>query len=140
LQSRDADSKGEPVKFGDSSLPLPDKTRGGRLVFTIGIDFDDFKELRGDKKVLEANSVGLIALHEIEHGLHGHTRDIGPEPGDVERKYINPIRRELRLPERQFYVPREYISGGTKYEYLGYRKNQTTKILRWSKSHVEKVR
>jgi hypothetical protein len=81
-------------------------------VFNIKIDFEDFNELRGDKDVLEATSIGLVVMHEIEHNLHGHITDSKPVPGEVERRYINPIRRELELPERQFYSPNHFVISG----------------------------
>jgi hypothetical protein len=98
--------------------------------------------MHGDTDVLEANSIGLVVLHEIEHNLHGPKSDYnGPDPGEVERDYINPIRAELGLPQRQIYSPRTFSKNAEEYNYLTYKvKDKTLKILSWKKSQVEKVR
>jgi hypothetical protein len=76
-------------------------------VYPLMIDFNDFAKLRGDKKVLAAFDVGFVIMHELAHAVLG-LRDPGNElegPGECEI-YINRIRRELNLPERQNYVAR----------------------------------
>ncbi len=84
----------------------------------IQIDFSDFSKLRGDKKVLAAFDVGFVILHELGHAVLG-LRD-SPEdsegPGECE-DYINRIRRELNLPERQNYFARTH-----KTNFMGYQR------------------
>jgi hypothetical protein len=76
-------------------------------VYPLEIDFSDFSKLRGDKKVIAAFDVGFVIMHELGHAVLG-LRDPGTElegPGECEI-YINRIRRELNLPERQNYIAR----------------------------------
>ncbi|MCG3160500.1 MAG: hypothetical protein JMDDDDMK_01569 [Acidobacteria bacterium] len=74
---------------------------------SLQLDFADFTFLRGDELACRAFDVGVAILHELAHGVW-HLRDAesdGAEPGACEN-YINRIRRELRLPERQTYQAR----------------------------------
>jgi hypothetical protein len=76
-------------------------------VYPIEIDFSDFDHLRGNKAVLAAFDPGFVLLHEFAHavlGLHD-SLDKADGPGECE-EYINHIRRELDLPERQNYIAR----------------------------------
>jgi RHS repeat-associated protein len=140
LQAVDGTDETGAVRFAETGMPKPNWSRGG-LVMTVKIDFGDFDELRGDEDALEANSVGFVVMHEIEHNLHGQTRDGKPDPGDVERLYLNPMRRELGLPERQFYAPNHFSNQGEKHNFLFYKaEDHTRKIVHWSESQIEKVR
>jgi hypothetical protein len=83
-------------------------------VYPIEVDFSDFSKLRGDKKVIAAFDVGFVILHELGHAVLG-LQDADDEtqgPGECE-DYINRIRRELKLPERQNYVARTYSAAVT---------------------------
>jgi hypothetical protein len=76
-------------------------------VYPLEIDFSDFSKLRGDKRAIAAFDVGFVIMHELGHAVLG-LRDPGTEldgPGECEI-YINRIRRELNLPERQNYIAR----------------------------------
>ncbi len=76
-------------------------------VYPIELDFTDFSKLRGDKRVLAAFDIGFVIMHELGHAVLG-LRDAADEtegPGECE-VYINQIRRELNLPERQNYIAR----------------------------------
>jgi hypothetical protein len=78
-------------------------------VYPIEIDFSDFAHLRGDKVVLAAFDIGFVVLHELAHAvldLHDSLDGTGG-PGECE-DYINRIRRELSLPERQNYIARTF--------------------------------
>jgi hypothetical protein len=75
----------------------------------IEIDFTDFDHLRGEKKVLEAFDLGFAILHELCHAAL-ELRDPAEGvkvAGDCE-SYINRVRRELGMPERQHYVANVY--------------------------------
>lgn len=74
-------------------------------VAPIQIDFSDFAHLRGDKKVIAAFDIGFVVLHELGHAALGLRDELvnGQEPGECE-DYINQIRRDLGVPERQHYV------------------------------------
>jgi hypothetical protein len=73
----------------------------------IRIDFSDFGKLIGAKEVLASFDLGMTILHELVHGvrkLHDSVNE-WEDVGDCER-YVNTIRKELGLPERQQYVAR----------------------------------
>jgi len=76
-------------------------------VYPVQLDFADFARLRGDEPVCRAFDPGIAILHELAHGVWQlrDTEQDGAEPGECEN-YINQIRRELRLPERQTYQAR----------------------------------
>lgn len=79
-------------------------------VAPIQIDFSDFEHLRGDKKAIEAFDVGYVILHELGHaalGLHDAMVN-GQGPGECE-EFINQIRRDLGVPERQNYVAQTHV-------------------------------
>jgi len=78
-------------------------------VSPIEIDFNDFKFLRGDKAAIEAFDLGFVVLHELAHAALGLSDALvnGQEPGECE-EYINGIRRELGVPERQSYIAKIY--------------------------------
>lgn len=70
----------------------------------VQLDFADFQQLRGDAPAYHAFDLGIALLHELAHGvwnLRDATSD-EEEPGECET-FINQIRRELHLPERQSY-------------------------------------
>lgn len=76
----------------------------------VEIDFTDFSQLRGEEVALKAFDVGFVVLHELAHGVW-QLRDAAfgqEEPGECEN-YINQIRRELQLPERQQYNARMHF-------------------------------
>lgn len=71
----------------------------------VEIDFMDFKKLRGHRKAIEAFDPGFVLLHELCHivlSLHDPSEKVG-KAGDCET-YVNRIRRELGIPERQQYA------------------------------------
>ncbi|MFN0109578.1 MAG: hypothetical protein ACKVZH_12045 [Blastocatellia bacterium] len=88
-----------------SSVSYISKATGNRIeVYPIQIDFSDFAHLRGDREAIEAFDLGFVVLHELAHAALG-LRDAmveGQEPGECE-EYINRIRRELGVAERQSY-------------------------------------
>ena len=96
------------VAFARLAKPVEYNSRatGARIeVYPIEIDFADFAHLRGSREVIEAFDIGFVILHELAHAALG-LRDAlvnGQEPGECE-EYINLIRRDLGVPERQSYV------------------------------------
>lgn len=87
---------------------------GARIeAYPIEIDFTDFAHLRGDKMVLAAFDLGFVVLHELAHAaldLHDSPGETAG-PGECE-EYINRIRGELGVPQRQNYVARTFLSRG----------------------------
>lgn len=85
---------------------------GARIeAYPVEIDFSDFAHLRGDKLVLAAFDLGFVVLHELAHAaldLHDSPGETAG-PGECE-EYINRIRGELGLPERQNYIARTFIN------------------------------
>ncbi len=78
-------------------------------VAPIEIDFDDFNHLRGHKEAMEAFDLGFVILHELCHAaLELRDPSAGENAaGDCE-SYVNRIRRELGMPERQQYEASAY--------------------------------
>jgi len=73
-------------------------------LWSVEMDFHDYKQLRGEADVITAFDPSLTLLHELAHAvlrLRDSTSKADPL-GDCER-HINVIRRELGLPERQNY-------------------------------------
>ncbi|HEX4947490.1 MAG TPA: hypothetical protein VFZ34_12535 [Blastocatellia bacterium] len=95
------------ANLGKSTLYV--NMRTGRQVEhqPIRIDFSDFGKLMGPKDVLASFDLGMTLLHELVHGvrkLHDSVNE-WEDVGDCER-YVNTIRKELNLPERQQYIAR----------------------------------
>lgn len=87
---------------------------GARIeAYPIEIDFSDFAHLRGDKAVLAAFDLGFVLLHELAHAALDLRDSLGETagPGECE-EYINRIRGELGLPERQNYIARTFANRG----------------------------
>lgn len=116
-------------------------------VFPVELDFADFVSLRGDAEVLAAFDIGLVFMHELAHGVWG-LRDAvnGPDVlGDCER-YVNQIRRELSLPERQHYAARtrqngmNFAGGITHFAELLFTRKDTRRVanyyLQWDAQRV----
>jgi hypothetical protein len=81
----------------DSDGPIAEE------VHVVQIDFDDFRQVIGDKQALAAFDVGWAVLHEIDHVVSdSEDPDDDTEAGDCEG-HINKMRRELGLPVRNNY-------------------------------------
>jgi hypothetical protein len=66
------------------------------------IDFDDFRQVSGDKQARAAFDVGWAVLHEIDHVVADSADPQTDVPGDCE-SHINRMRSELGLPIRKSY-------------------------------------
>ncbi len=74
-----------------------------REVYVVLIDFDDFRQVSGDKQAFAAFDVGWAVLHEIDHVVHeSEDPEHDTSAGDCEG-HINSMRRELGLPLRNSY-------------------------------------
>ena len=75
-------------------------------VYVVLIDFDDFRQVIGDKQARAAFDVGWAVLHEIDHVVQDSEDPRDPQhdtsAGDCET-HINKMRRELGLPVRNSY-------------------------------------
>src|SRR5581483_12334231 len=111
------------IVFARLAVPIAYESRrtGERInAYPVQIDFADFNKLSGDRAALRAFDLGLVILHELAHGVWSlRDSQTSEELGECET-YINRIRRELDLPERQTYQaqvrfrPRQ-STGGTNY-------------------------
>lgn len=103
----EAHSRSQAVNFGRLApgIDYEDyRTKAKISSQLVQIDFGDFLELRGHGVALKAFDIGVAILHELAHGVW-QLRDAvsdEEEPGECET-FINRIRRELQLPERQSY-------------------------------------
>lgn len=79
------------------------ETAGESEVNIVLIDFDDFRQVSGDKQARAAFDVGWAVLHEIDHVVSdSRDPDHDTSLGDCET-HINQMRRELGLPTRNSY-------------------------------------
>ena len=121
--------------------------------FPVQVDFADFQQLRGDEEARKAFDLGLVILHELGHAVWSlRDAEANGEPGECET-YINRIRRELNLPERQAYFAKAragtlnpstgirqiaelvFVRAGTK---PGKQPRQEQFLLRWEAESVGK--
>jgi hypothetical protein len=142
-------SNGDPnLLFANSrGTSVTTDAQGKRTeTFEVKIDFNDFKNISGDKSAIASFSIGLVALHEIDHWQYGPVTDkpnSATDPGPVENRFINPIRRELGLAERQCYKGRptpnqsQFPHGGSE---LTFKLNGKDKYLRWRDDYVGKAK
>jgi RHS repeat-associated protein len=134
------------VGFADTQLTSTltnAKTNQTTYNYQVRIDFKDFGNASGDREAREANSVGIVALHEFDHNLYERITDFPNglnNPGPVEANYINPIREQLGLAQRNTYhaVP---VGGALKEVFRGYVQvryslNGKDKFLRWQDTVV----
>lgn len=72
-------------------------------VYIVLIDFDDFRQVIGDKQARSAFDVGWAVLHEIDHVVqNSQDPQHDTSAGDCE-SHINKMRSELGLPVRNSY-------------------------------------
>ncbi len=72
-------------------------------IHVVLIDFDDFRQVSGDKQARAAFNVGWAVLHEIDHVVvDSADPQQDTSAGDCEG-HINKMRRELGLPVRSSY-------------------------------------
>ena len=96
------------VAFGRLATPIAYQrlSTGTKIdVYPLEIDFSDLVQLRGDRVALAAFDLGFVILHELGHAALGLRDASGDAAGLGEcEEFINRIRRELGLPERQTYM------------------------------------
>ena len=72
-------------------------------VYLVLIDFDDFRQVSGDRQARAAFDVGWAVLHEIDHVVEdSQDPTTDTSLGECEA-HINEMRRELGLPTRNSY-------------------------------------
>ena len=73
----------------------------------LELDFSDYTHLRGEREVRRSFDVGINVLHELVHGVY-HLRDAVEDPNELGEceDFVNTIRRDLNLPEREKYFAR----------------------------------
>lgn len=86
---------------------MPGRWLGGNAgkpeAHVIQIDFDDFRQVFGDRKAREAFDVGWGLLHELDHVVHDSEDSAHLGVAGACESNINAMRRELGLPERVEY-------------------------------------
>jgi hypothetical protein len=128
------------VAFGevDAGTTIASGGKTIRTEYTVSLDFKDFDRAAGDKDAKEAFSIGIVTLHEFGHKLYNISDfpNSDTDPGPLENRYINPIRRELGLAERVYYsskpVPAAFKNlfpgGGNQ---LAFKLSGKEKVIRW---------
>jgi hypothetical protein len=90
-------------------------------VWRIRLDFSDFNDLRGPEKAVMSFGPPLVLFHELGHGVFHLSDALGREdPLGACERFVNLIRNELGLPERENYRPRGWraVSPGNTAESL----------------------
>lgn len=137
-------AEADEVAFADNQtdhVSVDAKTKQRTEFYDTRIDFEDFKHLEGDKDARKAFTVGLIVLHEFEHGLRAGTMTDSPRvlgiPGGIETFIINHIRAELGLAKRYEYSAIRNLTGKNPgYAEVRFAKEGKMKILRWKEDVV----
>ena len=120
------DDSGMDTLGAVNAFPKIDRS-GGKMVllFNVRLNFAGVASQEGDADAIEATSIGIVAIHEFEHVLHG-----AADERTVHDKYINPIRSELKLPESVFGSP--YEANGREYTtYIA--PDKTKRVASWKK-------
>jgi hypothetical protein len=107
LENHSHSSKVAFANLGKSTLFINMRTKKQIEHRSLRLDFSDFKKLIGPKEVIASFDLGMAILHELVHGVLRLPDEVNEweELGACER-YVNTIRKELNLPERQHYVAR----------------------------------
>lgn len=75
-------------------------------IFSVRVDFEDFRHLRGHPEALAAFDLGLVLLHELVHAAFDRRDPLSlrgaSDPGECEA-LVNEVRAELNLPLRAHY-------------------------------------
>ncbi len=105
LEAHNSSSK---VAFARLARPVVFQNRSSGAVidvYPMELDFNDFKKLRGEDKVLAAFDIGFVIMHELGHAVFNlsDTLESVNDVGECE-KYINRIRSELNIPQRLNYI------------------------------------
>ena len=134
------------VAFARLAVPMHFRSMASEReinVYPMQLDFADFVTLRGDAEVIAAFDLGFVFMHELAHGVWG-LRDAHNEAdalGDCER-YVNQIRRERGLPERQHYMARtrqsgvSFAGGIAHYAELLFTRKKANYYLQWEVQRV----
>lgn len=98
------------IAFARTGSPTIYESRatGARMEMQpVEIDFSDFLQLQGRKEARAAFDLGFVLLHELGHCAL-NLRDAETDPAEIGEceSYINRIRHELGLPEREHYAAR----------------------------------
>jgi hypothetical protein len=77
------------------------------VAHSLRIDFADFARLLGSREALAAFDPGFALLHELTHGVWQLRDELVDKRGlGACDESVNRMRRELGLPERQYYLAR----------------------------------
>jgi hypothetical protein len=113
--------------------------------YLLEMDFADFDHLQGGQEAVAAFDPGFVALHELAHAVLALEDDkTGVEAlGDCEM-YVNRVRQELGLPERQYYFARaRKTTRGVRVSEILFIQREQDKTrrfsLRWETNQVERI-
>ena len=130
----------------DAGTTVINATGQRRTDYTVQIDFGDFNRVRGDAEAKAAFSIGLVLIHEFDHKVYGVSDqpNSDSDPGPLENKYLNPIRRELGLAERVRYEAKAASTGilqsiyrsSSGGNYIPFKISGKEKILHWARDNV----
>jgi RHS repeat-associated protein len=132
-----ATNSSDNVAFAENELVLTTRnaqTNVTTRTYEVRIDFDDFRNLEGDEQAKGAFTIGIAAMHEIDHKLYGNKEDTPndlTDPGPIEKNYINPMRAQLGLAQRVHYRATAAGPQQIPYRELRFRLDGRDRLLRW---------
>jgi hypothetical protein len=97
------------AQLDESTLYRNISTKKEVEVRPLVLDFSDYDYLEGEREVRRSFDVGINVLHELVHGVY-LLRDAVEDPNELGEceNFVNTIRRDLGLPEREKYIARIY--------------------------------
>lgn len=109
LENHDRSEKVNFARLGASTIFRNMRTKQEIEVRPLVIDFFDYNHLIGDRDVRHSFDQGMNVLHELVHGVYD-LRDAVEDPNELGEceNFVNTIRHDLGLPERQYYMARIY--------------------------------
>ncbi len=109
LEHHDRSEKVNFARLAESTIFRNMITKQEIEVRPLVIDFFDYDHLMGDRDVRHSFDQGMNVLHELVHGVY-NLRDAVEDPNELGEceNFVNTIRHDLGLPERQYYMARIY--------------------------------
>lgn len=107
LENHNGSGKVSFARLGMSTIFRSIVTKKEVDVRPLILDFSDYAHLSGEREICHSFDIGINLLHELAHGVY-QLRDAveGMNELGACENFVNTIRRDLNLPERERYIAR----------------------------------